>query len=112
MILKDLFFELHKYESEITKSDLAYRRFFRDLRDILGNNEHTYMNNHGFVSQRQYIVSENAILCIMRNDLNQAVNETLDFLQNYRDYNHEITYEEYTVLNCILCCYEGRTNVL
>ena len=45
---------------------------------------------------------------LLRYDYASALVETLDFMHNYQDNNHEITNEEYTCLNIILIIYESR----
>lgn len=106
MLLVNLYERLRHYEFESTYDD-----FFKELREIIGTCYESYYDFHGYLTGRQTCTSELAIKFIMRDMFNDAVRETLDFMHNYRNNNHNITYEEYTVLNCILTCYESRCSL-
>lgn len=103
MLLEELYnkFKHYEYENKSKVED-----FYKELRGyILGSLTH---GNHLPLSDRQIIVFENAINCLLRDDYASAMCETLDIMQNYNDNSHRITCEEVSCLNTILLVYESR----
>lgn len=94
---------------ELYNMDDAYKcktrnnaiELFRELRRKVGNNFRMYTESR-ILSGRQIVTSENAIRMLMKDEYIGAIQETYDFLDNYRDNNHELSNQEYAVLNLIL----------
>lgn len=99
MTLKDMYFKLQQYEYN-------HEVFFKVLEDLM--NQSDIFNNHGVLSERQKTVAENAIKYLMDNKFERVSSETFDIIQNYQDWNHELTFEEYTILSMILTGYKSR----
>lgn len=56
------------------------------------------------LSERQMICSQNAINCLLKQELVQALHETLDVLSDYNK-DTRLNYNEYVVLQNILLAY-------
>lgn len=102
ILLSELYNKLKHYEYE---GNSSVDSFYKDLRSYIKGG---YLPIHGYLSDRQSCVFENAVNMLLRGDYASALVETLDFMHNYQDNNHEITNEEYTCLNIILIIYESR----